>query len=103
MKRESPTQAAMSLFMALFVVTLLTIAGCSTSTLSGPDLDAPDETTLQEAPPTYSPGAVHNEEDGAGKKKGKKKSSSGRSGECKSTACNGGNSGISGNAYRNSG
>ena len=68
MKRVFPPQTAMSLFMALFVATMLTLAGCSAGALSGPELEPSDETTLQEPSPPYSPGAVHNEDDGAGKK-----------------------------------
>jgi len=66
MKRVSST--AMSLFLTLLIATMLTLAGCSAGVLSGPDLDTSDETTLQEAPPSYSPGAIHNEEEDAGKK-----------------------------------
>ena len=98
MKRVFPPQTAMSLFMALFVATMLTLAGCSTGTLSGPDLDTSGEATLQEAPPSYGPGAGHNEEEDAGKKGKKAKSPSGNS-----TSGNGGNSAISGSAYHNSG
>ncbi len=67
MKHVSPTQTAMSLFLTLFVATMLTLAGCSAGTLSGPGLEMTPETTVQEAPPSYSPGASHNEEEGAGK------------------------------------
>ena len=87
MKRESPTQTAMSLFMALFVATMLTLAGCSAGALSGPDLETTPDATVQEAPSSYSPGASHTEEEEAGKKKSKS---------------NGGGS-VKGNAPHNSG
>ncbi len=94
MKRVSST--AKSLLLTLFIATMLTLAGCSTGTLSGPDLETSDETTLQEAPPSYNPSAVHNEEAGKmGEKKKKKKGNT--------TSGNGGNSAISGSRYRNSG
>ncbi len=66
MKRVSST--AKSLLLTLFIATMLTLAGCSTGTLSGPDLETSDETTLQEAPPSYTPSAIHNEDEEAGKK-----------------------------------
>ncbi len=91
----------MSLFLTLLIVTMLTLAGCSTGALSGPDLDMSDETTLQEAPPSYSPNAIHNEEEDAGKHGDKVKKPP--KGATNSTSGNGGPSSTQRNVHRNPG
>lgn len=57
----APTQPVITFFFALFIVVALTIAGCSTTTISGPDLTPPEEQTVQEALPPAGPNAAHNE------------------------------------------
>lgn len=67
MKRVAdPTQPVFTFFFALFFVVALTIAGCSTNTISGPDLTPSEETTVQELP-APGPNAAHNEGEEASK------------------------------------
>ena len=47
-------------FFALFFVVMLTLAGCSAGTISGPDLAPADEITVQDASQD-GPDAAHNE------------------------------------------
>lgn len=66
MKRVAvPTQPVITFFVALFLVVALTLAGCSASTISGPDVAPSEELTVQEVASTPGPNGVHNE--GAGK------------------------------------
>ena len=68
MKRvAAPTQPVITFFFALVLVVALTLAGCSASTISGPDLAPSEEPTAHEVAPTPGPNAVHNEGDKAGK------------------------------------
>ncbi len=70
MKRVAdPTQPVIAFFFALFFAVVLTIAGCSANTISGPDVTPAEETTVQEALPTPGPNAAHNEAEEAGKTK----------------------------------
>ncbi len=67
MKRVAdPTQPVFTFFFALFFVVALTIAGCSASTISGPDV-APSEEATVETLPAPGPNAAHNEGEEAGK------------------------------------
>ena len=69
MKSVTPSrQPVPSFFSALFFAVALTIAGCSASTLSGPDVAPSDETTVEEVLPAAGPNAAHNEGEEAGKK-----------------------------------
>ncbi len=63
----APTQPVITFFFALFMAVALTIAGCSASTISGPDLTPSEEPTVQEVAPTPGPNAAHNEGNVAGK------------------------------------
>ena len=47
-------------FFAFFFVVMLTLAGCSAGTISGPDLAPADEVTVQDASQD-GPNASHNE------------------------------------------
>lgn len=47
-------------FFALFFVVMLTLAGCSAGTISGPELAPADEVTVQDTN-LNGPDAVHNE------------------------------------------
>ncbi len=68
MKRVAvPTQPVITFFVALFLVVALTLAGCSASTISGPDVAPSEEPTAQEVAPTPGPNAAHNEGVGASK------------------------------------
>ncbi len=62
-----PTQPVINFFFALIIAVALTIAGCSASTISGPDVTPSEELTVQEVTPTPGPNASHNEGEGAGK------------------------------------
>ena len=71
MKRVAdPTQPVITFFFTLCFVIALTIAGCSANTISGPDVTASEEKTVQEALPPASPNAAHNEGEEAGKSGG---------------------------------
>ncbi len=61
----APTQPVITFFFALIIAVALTIAGCSASTISGPDVAPSEELTVQEVASTPGPNGVHNE--GAGK------------------------------------
>lgn len=65
MKHLLTASPVASLFGALVVAGVLTLAGCSAATLSGPDLAPAAETTVQDEPASYGPGASHNAEDAA--------------------------------------
>ncbi len=63
----APTQPVITFFFALFMAVVLTIAGCSASTISGPEVTPSGEPTVHEVASTPGPNASHNEDDGAGK------------------------------------
>ncbi len=63
----APTQPVITFFFALIIAVALTIAGCSASTISGPDLAPSEEPTVQETLPAPGPNATHNEGNEAGK------------------------------------
>lgn len=65
---SAPTQPVITFFFALIIAVALTIAGCSASTISGPDVAPSEEPTVQEVMPTPGPNGAHNEGEGAGKK-----------------------------------
>lgn len=68
MKRVAdPTQPVVTFFFALFFAVVLTIAGCSANTISGPDVTTSEDTTVQETLPPPGPNAPHNEDKEAGK------------------------------------
>ena len=73
MKRvANPTQPVITFFFALFFAVVLTVAGCSANTISGPDVTPSEEKTVQEALPPTGPNAAHNEGQDAGKGKSTK-------------------------------
>lgn len=59
----APTQRISTFFITLFVVGTLTLAGCSASTISGPDLAPTEDAAVQEAPAPSDRSAPHNEEE----------------------------------------
>ena len=63
----APTQPVINFFFALIIAVALTIAGCSASTISGPEIIPSGEPTVHEVASTPGPNANHNEDDGAGK------------------------------------
>ena len=71
------TQPVITFFCALLITVALTIAGCSASTLSGPDLAPSEEPTVQEVLPAAGPNAAHNEGKEAGKSGGETRTNGG--------------------------
>ena len=65
----TPTPLVLSLFFAFFFAVVLTLAGCSAGTLSGPDLDSGAAPALQEDTRSSGSDADHNR-DGADKNGG---------------------------------
>ena len=62
MKRVAdPTQPVITFFFALFFAAALTMAGCSTNTISGPDLAPSEDPTEETVLPAAGPNAGHNE------------------------------------------
>ncbi len=62
-----PTQPVINFFFALIIAVALTIAGCSASTISGPEVTPSGEPMVHEVASTPGPNASHNEDDAAGK------------------------------------
>ncbi len=63
----APTQPVITFFFALIIAVALTIAGCSASTISGPEVTPSGEPTVHEVASTPGPNGAHNEGEGAGK------------------------------------
>ncbi len=57
----APTQPVITFFFALFIAVALTIAGCSASTISGPNLMPSEELSVQKMASTPGPNGAHNE------------------------------------------
>ena len=60
----TPTQPVITFFFALIIAVALTIAGCSVSTITGPDVVPSEELTVQEVASTPGPNGAHNEDAG---------------------------------------